>query len=82
MPRLGVQGLVDLALHVAGGGEGFLVGIENAGGGGQFASLGDQLVGVGGRALALPLALNLLKDPHAGDVEERAHSPRRCDPRS
>ena len=41
----------------------------------QFASLGDQLVGVGGRTLALPLALNLLEDPHAGDVEEGAHSP-------
>ncbi len=72
---LGVQGLVDLALHVAGGGEGLLVGVEGARGGGQLAGLGDQLVGVGGRALALPLALDFLKDPHAGDVEEGTHSP-------
>ena len=72
---LGVEGLVDLALHVSGGGEGLAIGIENAGGRGQLARLGDQLVGVGGRALALPLALDLLQDPHAGDVEEGTHSP-------
>ena len=70
-----VKRRVDLLSHLPRLSETWIIRVEECRAGRAFSSLSDKFIRVGGSTFTLPLTLNLLEDPHAGDIEQGTHSP-------